>query len=579
MKVSDYLVDFFLEKGIKDFFGYQGTMIMHFVDSVGKKSDAVNHVCYNEQGAAFAACGYAKATGGCAVAYATSGPGAINLMSGIADAYYDSVPVIFISGQVNLSEYNKDVPDLRQQAFQQTDVVKMAKGITKDAVFVESAQMLYEKLGELWELANYGRKGPVLLDIPMDIQRAELPDDIIGKKEKTDACRDDNDYETICDDILSRIQGAKAPVLLLGNGILKTQDSVERVRSVINKLKIPVITTLLGKGLVEDDSPYDYGVVGAAYGHRYTNWILHKKTDLIVSLGASLVRRQTGGNSREFAKDAAIIRVDIDDTELKRRVHDDEIQISADVNKLLSALDRALYSGGHEEWLIRCGKIKSMLQEYDRGSPGRQPNQLMERISRIGGDDSVFAVDVGQHMMWAMQSLRIKDNRVLFSGGHGAMGFALPAAIGAFYGNGGKKNTICIAGDGAFQMNIQELQWLVRDNIPVCVIVLNNRCLGLIRQQQEDFFDSNFIGALSAGGYSSPSFADIAKAYGIKSVQLHPEEEPGEEISSLIGKEPVLIEYLLEDDTVAVPKTFFGTSVLNQKPYIPEEMINELEDI
>lgn len=571
------MVWFFYTHGVTDFFGFQGTMIMHFVDSIGKNPNVQNHSVYNEQGAAFAACGYAKATGKTAVAYATSGPGALNLISGVADAFYDSAPVIFLTGQVNTTEYST-VTGLRQHAFQQANVVDVVKPITKYCAFLADSDQIPEELFKAWEIANDGRKGPVVLDIPMNVQRAEISEAAIHR---TDSLHlPGRAWEFDAQYVIAEIVKAQRPLFILGNGIGKSSKAREAAVKLISKLGIPVVTTLLGKDILDQDSPYNFGVIGAAYGHRCANWIAYRKADLIVSLGASLCRRQVGGNGSNFAPDAKIIRIDIDPVELSRKVHPDDIPIICDVNYAISAmLDTQCESVDRTKWLGICDHIRNKFAAFDLMSSGREPNRCIQTVASLAQEDDVVAVDVGQHMMWVQQSFDVHRNRLVFSGGHGAMGFALPAAIGAYYAIGGKHRVFCLAGDGAFQMNIQELQWIAREQIPICMIVLNNNCLGLIRQQQEDFFDSKFYGALTAGGYTAPDFCAIAAAYGIENYSVEEMADIPFEIREKIGKMPLLLEFHLPVTTVAVPKTYFGQSPLNQRPYVEEQLLQEIKSM
>ena len=573
MKASDYIVGFFEKKGLRHAFGYQGTMIMHFIDSLGKSDLIENHSCYNEQAAAFAACGYAKLTGECALAYATSGPGAINLVSGIADAYYDSAPVIFITGQVNTYDY-QDTENIRQHAFQQTPTTDITASVAKKVYFVDRAEMIPDVLNEAWDIAMSGRKGPVVLDIPMNIQREETVDEI---KEGTvsEAVRPE---EADADYILEQLEKAERPLIIVGNGIGKTVSSRKNIVELVEKTDAAAISTLLGSDIFANDHKNYFGTLGYAYGHRYANIISCEKADLIVSLGASLCTRQTGGKPELFAKNARIIRVDVDETELSRPVHkENEVRIHSDADLMIEAMLRKDPSYEHKEWIGKCSRIKESLQKFDRDL-NREPNNFIELISDIIPSDSVVAVDVGQHMMWSLQSFNNKGQRVLYSGGHGAMGFALPAAIGACYVSPGKP-VFSIAGDGAMQMNIQELQWVKREGLPITIIVFNNQALGLIRQQQTDFFDSRFFGALDSGGFNSPDFTKIAQAYGINSHKV----KTAEELSAILNDKdrplPELIEIILPDTTSALPKTYFGDPMTNQKPYITEALKKELEEL
>ena len=320
MKVSDYIVNWLYGKGIKDFYGYQGTMIAHFIDSIGCNQYVKNHSCYNEQGAAFAACGHASITGKCAVAYATSGPGAINLISGIANAYYDSLPIIFITGQINTYEYRRDLPNLRQNAFQETKIVEMVDTITKYAIQVLDPKMIRYELEKAFYLANSNRKGPVLLDIPMDVQRTEIDvSDLIAYIPQSKL---DVNYSEAWEALKKAINSANNPVLLLGNGISKEDFKIFNKFSKV--LRIPIVTSLLAKGRIPANYELNFGYLGGAYGHRYANLIVALKSDQLIAIGISLCTRQTGVNTKIFATTAKLLRYDIDNEELKRKIKNNE---------------------------------------------------------------------------------------------------------------------------------------------------------------------------------------------------------------------------------------------------------------
>ena len=578
MKVADYIVEFFVQQQICDFFGYQGTMIAHFIDSIGKNPRAKNHSCYNEQGAAFAGCGYAKASGKCAMVYATSGPGAMNLLSGVADAYYDSVPVVFITGQLNTNEYTS-VTTLRQQGFQEADVVAMASPITKYAVQVREADELPRVLKEAFRIANEGRKGPVLIDLPMNIQRADItiPED--AYQCPVEPVNDIFDNQSVYNTILSKLESAKRPVLMIGNGLAGIYDFRDQLLKLLELLQIPVVTSLPAKGLLPEEHPLNLGYIGAAYGHRYANIIVDQKADLILSLGCSLCPRQTGQRTKDFAAKAQIIRIDLDPNELLRSIHEDDIKVEADARDFVRFALEKLRDGSWQEkkiWLESCQNCKAKLSQFDAEcSEGRTPNKIIEALGASIPAKAVICSDVGQHQLWVAQSFPIKEGqRLLFSGGHGAMGFALPAAIGGYYGTG--MPAVCICGDGSFQMNIQELQWVVREKLPILIVVLNNHSLGLIRQQQDDFFDSNYFGATEKFGYDTPDFCRIGKAYGITSCTVETKAELISNIEKWDKESPLLIQYLVEDTSKAYPKTYFGERMFNQKPYISDKLMEEI---
>lgn len=573
MNVSEYITQFIVSKDIKHIFGYQGTMIAYLIDAIYKNPNIENHSCYNEQAAAFAAVGYAKSSNKTGVAYATSGPGALNLVSGVADAYYDSVPTLFITGQLNTNEYT-DVPELRQQGFQETDVIGIFSPITKYCIQIKSANEIAFCLEKAWYIANHGRKGPVLLDIPMNIQRTVInTDQLIHFTPEKNII---TDYDLIADEIITAIKNSKRPIFLFGNGIDKSKAGKDLLNAFINEMGIPVITSILGKNLISYDNEYYLGFLGAAYGQRVANIVAYRKADLIISFGCSMNRRQTGGNSEKFAKNAKIIRIDIDPVELKRKVHADEKSFCVDANKVINEILSRSFSFDFSEWKSVCEQIKKVTNDFESTLEERKPNKLIELLSQIVPENSISVSDVGQHQMWMAQSFDISKNKqVIFSGGHGAMGFALPAGIGSYYSTNEK--LFVIAGDGAFQMNIQELQWVKRENIPLTMIVLNNSSLGLIRQQQDDFFDGNRFASTIEGGYTAPDFYKIGNAYGIKSYRVDSFEELLKYKSEIIQKDyPVLFEIMIDTESKAYPKTYFGEKMDNQRPYMDSLILEEL---
>ena len=591
MKLSDYVVAFLQKKGIRHFFGYQGTMIAHLVDSIERNPDTENHSSYNEQGAAFAACGYAQAKEECACAYATSGPGAVNLLSGVADAYYDSLPVIFLTGQLNTYEYS-GIKGLRQQGFQEADIVAMAKPITKYAVQIRDAEDIVTELNKAYHIATTGRRGPVLIDLPMNIQRGEVENPVYDMEFEEDVCGvemeeavetasahilhgTDEAVRAICDEL----EQAKRPVIMLGHGVDSAVSQQKLIRFARSR-QIPIITSVLAKSVLAYDDPQNFGCIGGAYGHRYANMIANAKSDLLLCFGISLCTRQIGTKVNEFAKGAKIIRVDLDPYNLQRNIHENgenEIKILAETGTLIQALDKVpcREQEGISDWMVVCSEIRENLQAVDDALPERYPNRMIGELSDMLKDTGAIAVDVGQHMVWSYQSFKNREGqKLLFSGGHGAMGYALPAAIGAYYATG--KPTACICGDGAFQMNIQELEWVKRENLPVKIMVMNNEALGMIRHLQRDYFDCLFAGTTDGCGFASCDFSKVAAAYGIPSCRMHCEDVKEEAPQFMEGQGPKLLEVMLEHGTFAYPKTCLGEPIHNQQPYAPKSVYDHL---
>lgn len=566
MKLSDYIVLFLINKNITHVFGYPGGMVTHLMDSFDKFSDQIK-VCtnYHEQACAFSACGYAQYSHKLGVAYATSGPGATNLMTGIANAYFDSIATLFITGQVNTYEQKGDT-HVRQKGFQEMDVVSIVRPITKYATMIINAEDIRYELEKAYYYAMSGRKGPVVLDIPMDIFRAEInPEALKGFDEIKE---DSVDYYQISEILKKYLLKAKKPIILAGAGISKA-NKIDEFRKLVEILKIPVVTSMIAIECLNSDSPYNFGFIGA-YGHRYANFVT-AKSDLIISIGSRLDSRQTGVDNKVFAENATLIRIDIDEKEISNKIKENEIQIICDIEKLLPALLNTEFEVSCEKWLETCNMLKSELKELDC----EIGNVMAKYLSIVVDEDAVITTDVGQNQVWIAQSFQIKSGQqILFSGGHGSMGYSLPAAIGAYYAS--EKPVICINGDGGIQMNIQELQLIAREEIPIKIIVLNNYSLGMIRHFQEMYFESNYVQTRKEKGYTPPDFTKIANAYGIRSINVTSVEQLEELRVILIDALPVLINIDLDNNTYVYPKLSIGKPIYDQDPLMNRELFNTL---
>lgn len=565
MKVSDYIVDYLIRYGVRHVFGYPGGMVTHLIDSLGKRGDEIrSHLTYHEQGAAFAACGYAQAVHGLGVAFATSGPGATNLVTGICNAYYESVPVLFLTGQVNTFE-SKTGKDVRQSGFQETDIVAMVRGVTKFSAYVEKAEKIRSYLDQAVYAATHDRPGAVLLDIPMDIMRAEIEPEAL---EGFDPTPDAHNGQVLAgaEQIIRALSAAKRPVFVLGNGI-KISCAEEYARELVARFHVPAVSSMIGIDIL-GRCPQYYGFLGA-YGSRAANFIV-AKADLVVAFGSRLDIRQVGKNREKFAPNAKIIRVDIDEGELAYAVHPDETDICADVGEILRALCKESPEGTFDEWEMICRFIRSRVEGLDE----RMPNIWMERFLRALPPDSLICVDVGQNQVWAAQAaVKAGDHRMLFSGSNGAMGFALPAAIGASIGLG--KRVYVITGDGGMQMNLQELQTIAREHLPVKVAILNNDALGMIRHFQEMYFNKDCYMTIKNRGYSSPDFDQIAAAYGISHTTVSVEEQ-SPAFSEVC--EPEVMTVIIDEDTYVFPKLEYGRDNQDQEPLLDRETYSLLMD-
>lgn len=574
MKVSDYIVEYLVEKGITDVFGYPGGMVTHLMDSLGKKSNVIKtHITYHEQAAAFAACGYAQASDKVGVAFATSGPGATNLITGIANAYFDSIPTVFLTGQVNTFE-SKGKSAIRQKGFQETSIVPMVAEITKAAFYVSDVNELQEILDKSFSIATEDRKGPVLIDIPMNIFRSDISVYVNKekkKKKKEEPIRDLCGFRTCLEDALKT---AKRPCLVLGNG-LKIEHQISNIRGILRTCPLPVVSSMIAVDVIPEGHGLEgtfYGFIGA-YGNRSANFVV-AKADLLICLGTRLDVRQVGGKREDFAPNARIIRVDIDEAELSNKIRNDECSFVLKLNEAIPVLRKVLSENNYsyDEWISVCRKIKKQVKYIDE----KEPNRIVNAISKHIPDEFSIVADVGQHMVWVAQSFKMKPNqRVYFSGGMGAMGYALPASIGVYYAT--KLPVICFVGDGGLQMNIQELQFLYREQIPIKIIVLNNSALGMIRHFQEMYFDSNYYYTIPNEGYSVPDFTKVAQAYGILTSRVLEEEEL--EGINFDSDYPQLIDVMIKGNTYVFPKLEFGKPNQDQEPLLDRELYNYLMEL
>lgn len=561
MKLSDYLAESLESRGITTVFELVGGMITHILDSINQKTNINIVSMHHEQAAAFAAEGFARINGLPGIALATSGPGATNLVTGIGSCYFDSVPSIFITGQVNRNEQKGD-KQIRQLGFQETNIVSIVQNITKWAVKVDDPESFIKILDKAFDIATTGRPGPVLIDIPMDVQR-EI---ITLEKLKISTKIEKNDESDFISRLLKSIQGASKPLILAGGG-LRSGQSVIKFRELVGLLSLPVVNSLMGVDILPYDSSCRVGMIGS-YGNRWANMAL-AESDLLIVVGSRLDVRQTGSRTDLFKANRKIFHIDCEAGEVNNRITDCDYCI-AELNSFLeNFLNIASGTSPRPQFNEWTNQIQSMKRTYHdslelKDCIGINPNELMHQISKFGFASSAYVVDVGQHQMWAAQSLELTANqRFLTSGGMGAMGFALPAAIGACFAT--KSIVTVIAGDGGIQLNIQELQTIIRNNLPIKIIVLNNNCHGMVRQFQESYFEKRYQSTVD--GYSAPNFAKLSEAYGIRSWRINSTSEIESTLSDFYNfNGPSLLEIHIELSTNVLPKIAFGRPINEMEP-------------
>jgi acetolactate synthase-1/2/3 large subunit len=561
MKASDYIIKELGRRGVRYIFEMSGGMITHLLDSIAKQNIVKAITTHHEQAAAFAAEGMGRSGSIPGIAMATSGPGALNLLTGIGSCYFDSVPSIFITGQVNLYE-QKGKKKVRQVGFQETDIVSIVKPITKHAEMVRSPQDLPNAIDRAFHLATSGRPGPVLLDIPMNVQREEL---VLSKTTWQTKTIKDREHSLLISDELKRIlKKSKNPLILVGGGI-RSSNTVKAFRSFAEKSGIPVVSSLLGLDAFPHTKDQFVGMIGS-YGNRYANFAV-AHADLIIVLGNRLDVRQTGSNPKLFSQGKTIIHVDIDSAEINHRV------------KNCIAIRSHLKDFFKKRWVAKIPNIipwKRQLAKWKELYPseselkdiaGINPNKLLSQLSKRTPLKTIYVTDVGQHQMWAAQSMVLKaPQRFLTSGGMGAMGFGLPCAIGAYFSNPAY-TIVLIAGDGGFQTNIHELETLMRYKIPIKILILNNKSHGMVRQFQQSYFQNRYHSTVD--GYSCPNFVKVASAYGLNATHLQNPRDVSNSIDSFLRKKgPVLMEVKISIDANAYPKIIFGKSLSEMEPKI-----------
>ena len=552
MNGARWLAQALAAEGVQTLFGYPGGTIMPFYDAL-HDAPALKHVLVrHEQGAAFAANGYARASGRVGVCVATSGPGASNLVTGIADAMLDSVPMVIITGQVPTHLMGTD-------AFQELDVFGMTLPMVKHSFIARSADDLPRMVGEAFRIARSGRPGPVLIDLPKDVQMADaahLPAHASLGTDPVEPPRDASLHEA-----LALISQAQKPVIYGGGGIA-LGDALQAFRTFVDATQIPTVLTLKGLGALPTAHPLNLGMLGM-HGSRAANLAV-QESDLLIVVGARFDDRATG-QLAGFAPNARVVHMDIDACEIGKLRHADA-GVRGDIATTLTKLTLPCAAHLHgrngvarKAWRTQCQqRAQQFAPRYDAPGPGVYAPALLKRLSELAPDATV-ACDVGQHQMWVAQHWRLDHPRKhLTSGGLGAMGFGLPAALGAQEANPDAR-VVCVSGDGSIMMNIQELATLKRYRAPVKIVLLDNQALGMVRQWQELFFDRRYS---EIDLSDNPDFAAVAAAFGITA--LHVDRADGVDAA---------LQALLETDGPALLHVAIDTAA-NVWPLVPPNRNN-----
>lgn len=565
IKASDYIADFLFKQGVKQVYEVVGGMITHLVDSIHQGGNVELVSVHHEQGAAFAADAAGRMTGIPGVAMATSGPGATNLLTGIGSCYFDSSPAVFITGQVNRSEQRGSL-QVRQLGFQETDIVSMAKPITKAAWQINDPEQLPRMMHEAFELAVSDRPGPVLVDIPMDVQRAAVEASYVHPKLEQQRS---NDFNPLIQPMLSVLAAAARPLILVGGG-LRSARVRDMFQSVAEALNVPVVNSLMAVDALPTGHPLRLGLIGS-YGNRWANLAIGR-ADLIVVIGSRLDVRQTGAMAEAFKGNRTIYHLDCDVAEVNNRVRGC-VPILGHLKELFPAILKSLSHSRKSQraaWLDELAQLRAQwpdIKELET-TPGINPNRFMHDLSAASKSAQTFVADVGQHQMWAAQSLDLMHGQnFITSGGMGAMGFALPAGIGASLAVD-RKPVVVIAGDGGFQLNLQELQTIKRNGLPLKMVILNNQCHGMVRQFQESYFEARYQSTL--WGYSAPDFSRLAQAYGIAAATVSKSDEVSAALQQMWQSpdSPYLLQVMIDPFANAYPKIAFGHPITEMEPFI-----------
>ncbi len=546
---SEIVVECLKEQGVDTVFGYPGGAILNIYDALYKHSSEIHHILTShEQGAAHAADGYARATGKVGVCMATSGPGATNLVTGIATAYMDSVPMVAITANVTLPLLGKD-------SFQEVDIAGVTMPITKHGYIVKNVEDLAPTLRRAFEIAKSGRPGPVLVDITKDVTAAVC--EYIPEKPKTRKAAAGEAKvswtEEQMDIVAEYIKESQKPFIYLGGGAI-ISEAYEEAAQLAELIDAPVCDTLMGKGGFDGRSPRYTGMIGM-HGTKASNLGV-SRCDLLIALGARFSDRVTG-NPKKFAENARIVQIDIDAAEINKNIRVD-VGIVGDLKAVLSRLNKKLKKQDHGEWMQEIAQLKERFPlKYDDSRLSCP--YVIETIDRVTKGEALVTTDVGQHQMWAAQYYHYTRPRTfLSSGGLGTMGYGLGACIGAQVGQPDK---ICIniAGDGCFRMNMNELATASRYNIPIINVVINNRVLGMVRQWQTLFYGKRYSQTVLD---DKVDFCKVAEALGCVAIRVTTREEVQPAIEKAISlKCPVLIECMIPEDDKVFPMVPAGAPI------------------
>lgn len=549
---AEVIIECLLEEGVDTVFGYPGGQVIPLYDAIYEYKGRIRHILTaHEQGASHAADGYARSTGKVGVCIATSGPGATNLVTGLATAYMDSSPVVAITGNVPLSLLGRD-------SFQEVDISGITMPITKHNYIVKDIEELADTVREAFKIAREGRPGPVLIDVPKDLQVGTV--EYERKESEKVLPRVDRLEEKDIDRAVEMLKAAKRPMFYIGGGVIRS-DASEELNKFLEKVDAPCCSTLMGLGSVSADNPRFTGMVGM-HGTKLSNMSVNM-CDLLVVIGARFSDRVIS-NGSTFARQAKVLQIDVDPAEINKNIYSHQ-HVIGDVKVILEKLLHRTPQLSHEEWM-------KVIEDNRRRFPlritteSRRSREILAALERVLPEDNIISTEVGQHQMWAAQYLKsIRPRRYLTSGGLGTMGFGTGAAVGAQVSHP-EARVVNIAGDGSFRMNCNELATIARYRLPIIILVMNNHCLGMVRQWQTLFYDKHY----SETTLDTPiDWVALANAYGVKGMRLSADDDPEAVLKAAVELgEAVVVDCEIPTDDKVYPMVAPGASISDMIGFI-----------
>lgn len=574
MKLSDFVADFLAKQGIRHVFAITGGASLHLIDSVSKHPK-ISYVCpQHEQAGAMAADAYARVTSNLGAAMATSGPGATNMITGVCCAYFDSVPVIYLTGQVATFRLKKDT-GVRQYGFQETDTVEMYRPITKYAVLVEDPSRIRYELEKAVSIAKSGRPGPVLVDIPDNLQREQVDPDALESYVPQADMKDLRLLDHQVDQCVAILSRATRPVIILGWGI-RLAKAVHEAKRFVEALGFPVVPTWAAADMLSADHPLLVGTFGL-HGTRYGNFAV-QNADAVLAIGTRLDTHEAGSPLSSFAREAKRLVVDVDPSELKKFKRfgmEADLLIQADakdfLQNILPKLDRVCVQD-ISGWRRRIAEWKEKYpicpQAYYE-EKDVNPYVFQKMLSRHSPDDEIFIVDTGCAIAWMMQAYEFKGRQAVFSAFNNTpMGYALPGSIGASIALDHKQVT-CVVGDGALQMNIQELATVIRHGLPIKIFLINNHGYSMVQQTQDTWLNGRYEATTVEGGLAFPDFVKVAEAYGFKALTIRYNAELSEKIAEVYQESgPVFCNVEIHPRHRVIPQCSYGRPIEDAEPLL-----------